>query len=216
MTLTNNKKLSIAVLLTSTIIAIGIVPVFAHNPPYKDTHWFSKGDPNICFLDSELQNVKINRHLNTAQPNQPYSNPVPFIKTEVNDARENLNRAVSALNMGNDGTDCNTAPNIIVGARDLPIGVMGEVSNNVRYNDKSYKFSTFDFDTGYNYQVESNACDWGHDKDLEWISNHELGHALSLDHHISLWDHSMMKDTCSSKYSSPTTRDIAALKVRYT
>ncbi len=214
MTLTNNKKLSMTIIITSAIIVISTIPVFAHNPPYKDVYWYSGADPDICFLDSELQNVKINRHLNTTHRDQPYSNPVPFIKIEVNDALLNLNGAVPGLNMGNDGTSC-VYPYIVVGATDLPRSIIGETTNGVRYDDMAYKSSTFNFDTGYHYQVESNACNWNNDKDIEWIANHELGHALSLNEHISIWDHSMMKDTCSTHYAYPTNKDISALKARY-
>ena len=187
---------------------IGLTPAFADNPPYKDLYWFNNaGDPEICYLESELDNLTVDN--NGTGHGQD-------VEDETDDARSAINSAVSGLTIAAEDNSCGYNY-IEVGAKSLNWGVMAQAQTVAYYptpNLYQYAESELDFATGYEWEVESNDCGIWNDKDIEWLANHELGHALSLGHHTGS-DHSMMKNGCTSKYQAVQSVDDAALEVRY-
>lgn len=135
---------------------------------------------------------------------------------EVEDTRSHFNSQISGLTIAAEDASC-SYNRIEVGAKSLSWGVMAQAVLTAYWptpNLYQYAEQEVDFATGYNWEVESNACDIWNDKDIEWLANHEFGHALSLGHHSGT-DHSMMKDSCTSKYSAIQSVDDSALEARY-
>lgn len=211
MTYNNKEKRRAITVLMAMAFAFAIVAITptasADNPPYKYDKWFQyAGDPEVCYLESELNNLIVDGSTGNGQD----------VKNEVEDTRAHYNSVISGLTIAAEDNSC-SYNRIEIGAKNLPFGVMAQDALTAYYihpNFKQHAEHEIDFDTTHNWKVESNACDWFHDKDIEWLANHEFGHALSLNHHSGS-DHSVMKSTCTSKYSAIQTADDSALEARY-
>ena len=196
----------LAITFAFIISSMSLTPAFAHNPPYKDLYWFSTEDPELCYLLDELNELKVDGNKNQGAS----------VKAEVEDAKNIINSAVSGLTIRNQGTTCDQ--NFIeIGAQHLGFFVLAEARTTVHGSNNEYLESTIDFARGYNWGIDSDkTCSiWLWDeRDPQWLATHELGHALSLGGHGGS-DHSMMKEYCTSKWSTIQTVDDSALEVRY-
>lgn len=203
-----NPKVLMTIIIGILVISIGITPVFAHNPPYKDDYWFNNnGDPEICYLEYQLARLTVDNGSGNYQD----------VEDEVDDARQAYNSKVSGLTIAAEDDSCDYN-RIEVGAKDLGWGVMAQAVLTAYYCCSwsvygQYAEQEFDLGTNYEWEVESDGCDWQVDKDIEWIANHELGHTLSLDHHSN--GETTMSIGCDSDWGSIDSETDSALEARY-
>lgn len=208
----NNAKHRTKILVMATTFAIligtiGLMPALADNTPYKDNYWFDyNGDPEVCYLESELDNLTVNGST---------GNGTAFV-TATELSRVEWNSEINNLTIAAEDTSCDYNK-IVIGAMEVPGSYIAQTQLVAYWCCSSYgqyAQQNFDFDLDTNWEIESNDCSVSNDKDPEYIANHEFGHALSLGHHSGS-DHSVMKSSCSQKWSAVQQVDEDALELRY-
>ena len=206
----NAKHLTTTLIMVAvfavTISTISLTSAFAHNPPYKDAYWFNhNGDPEVCYQESELNSMTVNG----------ITGKGAAVKSEVEDTRAEYNSEIDGLTIAAEDSNC-SYNRIVVGAKVLAFGRIAQDQTTASWpspNINQYAESSVDFNTDTHWGVESNACDWFHDKDIEWLANHEFGHALSLKHHSG--SGTVMNNGCHSDYASVDSESENALEARY-
>lgn len=134
------------------------------------------------------------------------------VETAVELTRAEYNEEVDGLTIGAEPENCGFN-NIEVGSQGLTWPALAQTLTPVHWVNGDYAQAEFDFSTNINWEIESNACDWFNDKDVEWLANHEFGHALSLGEHSG--SDSTMYGACTSYWETVDSDTKAALENRY-
>ncbi len=190
-----------AITFAFVIGTIGLA--FTHNPPYKGDSWFDfNGDPEICHLETQydLMTVGGEKDQNVA------------VEAAVELARAEYNREVNGLTIASEDTGCGWNA-IEVGAKGLDWWVMAKTLVVVTWFNGDCAETEVDFATGYDWEINSNICDWTGDKDVEWIANHEIGHALGMGHHSN--GDTVMSGGCNNDWQNVDSETENALEQRY-
>lgn len=204
----NNVQHRTVTFLVATVFAvvistISMTPAYADDPPYEDDNWFNfYGDPEVCYLTSQLNLMTVNGSTNMAAD----------VEDAVELTRAEYNSKIDGLTIAADDGNCGYN-SIEVGAKSLAWGVMAQTFPSVNWYTGDYADREIDFATGYDWATNSDACDWLNDKDVEWLANHEFGHALSIDHHSG--SGTVMDSGCHSDYASVDSESEDALEARY-
>ncbi len=200
----NNAKHRTFLLATAFVIStISMTSAYAHNPPYEDDYWFNyNGDPEVCYLTSQLNGMTVDGSTNNASD----------VENAVELTRAEYNSEIDGLTIAADDGSCGYN-SIEVGAKSLTWPILAQTTPSVNWSNGDYADREVDFSTNINWEINSNACDWLHDKDVEWLANHEFGHALSIDHHSG--SGTVMDSGCHSDYASVDSESENALEARY-
>lgn len=202
----NNFKIRTTTLLMATAFIIGtmsLIPAYAHDPPYKNDYWFDyNGDPEICYLESQLDNMTVDGSTGNGDD----------VETAVELTRAEYNSEINGLTIDPEDSSCGWN-SIEVGAKSLDWFVMAQEITSVKWSNQDYAESEVDFATGYNWGIGTNNCGIWDDKDPEWLANHEIGHSLSLAHHSG--GGSVMTGSCDSAWASVDADSESALEDRY-
>jgi len=126
--------------------------------------------------------------------------------------RAEYNGEVDGLTIGPDPTNCGWNQ-IEVGAKSLGWGEMARTQVVVTWSNGDYAESEFDFDTNHDWAIDNNRCDWFADRDVEWIANHEFGHALGMGHHST--GTTVMSEGCDNDWQNVDSQTENALEARY-
>jgi len=208
MTYNKRKTTTIATFVLATFVLTMSIPyAFADNPPYKNNYWYDyKGDPEVCYLESELDNMTVNGTTNQGSA----------VIAAVELTRAEYNSKIDGLTIGAVDSTC-SYNNIKVGARSLDFGIAAQAQLSAYYccgNNHEYAGHFVDFNTDIGWKTNNDECGFFDNKDIEWIANHEFGHALGLDHHSGGF-HSVMGELCSSAFAEVQPADKAALESLY-
>lgn len=213
MTKNNIKILTRTILMTTAfafvIGTVSLIPTFADNPGYIHTTWFQyEGDPEMCYLESQLDDMTVDGSEDNGDS----------VETAVEATRSHYNTKIDGLTIAGEETSC-SFNRIEVGAKNLGGYTLAQTQLTAYYpnpNYKQYAEMEIDFNTSYDWEINSLHCSIWDDKDVRWLANHEFGHALSLAHHTSwILDHSMMYGFCTDKWDAIQSVDEAALEARY-
>ena len=200
----NKGKMTIATIVLATfVITMYLTPAFGHEPGYRNDNWFNyNGDPEMCYLESELDNLTVDGSTGNGDD----------VETAVELSRAEYNTEITGLTIAPEDSNCGFN-DIEVGAKGLGFLIMAQTATSVKWSNQDYAETEIDFATGYNWEIDSNECDWFHDKDIEYLANHEIGHALSLADHYG--SGSVMNGSCDSAWASVDNDSETALEDRY-
>lgn len=170
----------------------------------ENTYW--QADPRMCYNTSELQTLDFE---------DSTSGNYDAIKLELDDAVSEYNTGMGTRTiLAHTGT-CPQG-SIHVGTDNL--GSWGSIASTTLSENPSDAtkaiYAYTDFNTQQGFGDDSNTCNSG-DIDIEWIMNHELGHAVGLNHHWHLYASSTMHNYCTDKYNALQSVDTTALGIRY-
>lgn len=72
-----------------------------------------------------------------------------------------------------------------------------------------------EFNTDKEFGLDTDNCG-STTKDIEWVSMHELGHAVGLQHHWhAAYSHSVMDPYCTTQWALIQSVDDTALNINY-
>ena len=197
------KTFVISTLIAVVITTMSLTPAFAHDPPYKNDYWFDfNGDPEICYLESELDNMTVDGSTGNGDD----------VETAVELSRAEYNSEINGLTIGPEDASCGWN-SIEIGAKSLGWNIMAQEITSVKWSNQDYAESEVDFATGFDWGIGTNNCGIFDDKDPEWLANHEIGHSLSLGHHFG--SGSVMNGSCDSAWASVDSDSESALEDRY-
>ena len=114
--------------------------------------------------------------------------------------------------------DSGTCPQQSINVGKADHGWWGTIAATTLYaysNDDTRAFyADIDFNSQQGFGDDSNTCNSG-DIDIEWIMNHELGHAVGLNHHWHFTPDSTMHNYCDGEYDTLQSVDQTALDIKY-
>ncbi len=205
MTTKTSKTTIIAALSAMLVLTVSFPASFAHDTPI-DSWWWENGDAEMCYLSSELDDLSL----------EGLNNAGFAFEDQFDDSVSHYN-SETGLSISAQSGACND-PYIEVGSyNDGYWGNLAEIIVEAIYpvpNDDYRKFVEIDFNTEKDFGNESATCNWD-DWDPEWVMNHELGHAVGMEHHSHTTATSVMYPWCASTWEELQTDDLDALETRY-
>lgn len=193
--------------LATFVLTMSIPYAFADNTPYRNNYWYDfQGDPEVCYLESELDNLTVNGTTNQGSA----------VIAAIELTRAEYNSKIDGLTIGAVDSTC-SYNNIKVGAKSLSFGVAAQTQLSAYYccgYNNEYAGNFVDFNTDFNWKTNNDECGLFVDNDIELIANHEFGHALGLGHHYGP-NHSVMGEYCTSVFAEVQPADKAALEILY-
>jgi hypothetical protein len=195
-----NKKITSMILSTTAfaLLAITLTPndAFANHTPWQGST-LPNGDADLYFHFTSLNTLSVD-----GDTTSNYSK----VKTEVQQSMTRYN------NLGND-IDLSTTSSFSSGDYTVyatNLGIFGD-SAQATYPNQSGDYIRFNTSRDFG---TSGSCTLWYAYNLEWLTNHEIGHTVGLAH-ASSSDNSVMVDSCSSKWSNVQSHDDAVLDALY-
>ncbi len=200
---TVTQKTSI-IAISALFVTLGLPSAFASAGTVENTYW--QQDPRMCYLSTELDTLDFEGDT---------SNNSAAIEGE-------LDQSVSIYNTHMDDADLladsGTCPQQSINVGKADLGWWGTIAATTLYaysnDDTRALYADIDFSSQQGFGDDSNTCNSG-DIDIEWIMNHELGHAVGLNHHWHFTPDSTMHNYCDGEYDTLQSVDQTALDIKY-
>ena len=194
--------------MSALIVAFSIPSAFATAGTVENYYWYS--DPYVCYNTTELNDIEI-ANIGTGQSAD--------IKDEIEDTRAHYNSKLEGLNIDGEDTSCSLwdQNSIMHGSDNLGTWGYTAVTYTSTVSGQPTKIHSqlIDYTTARDFGIESNSCA-NNNKDIEWVSNHEYGHVVGLNHHNHFfYDHSVMESSCVSTWSAIQSVDDTAFDINY-
>jgi hypothetical protein len=195
----NTEKTTSIIAATAMILSIGLPNIFAETPI---ADWYWDDDANICYLDTELNT------LNWSGAGTGYATQ---IKARIANAVSTYNAYMNGVDLNNNDT-C-SGDRIELGAQDLAEATYLAQLTDWDETSNILSQADIDFNTDFTFYGDTNQCYPYYD--IEWVANHEIGHAVGLDHNEGWFANSVMVPNCAGSWSTIQSDDSDALDTHY-
>ena len=200
MTMTSITQKTSIIALSALIVAFAMPSAFAGAGTVEAYYW--QNNPRFCNVTGELSTL----------------GTLSQITAELDDSRATYNAEMNGITINAHNGSCST--NVIInGAYDMGWWSTILAQNTATWvhplpavNSLDVQF--IDFNNAKPFAIESNSCSWT-GFDIEWVMNHELGHAVGLKHHDHNPAESIMDPTCDAKWEALQTVDKTAIDIKY-